>query len=126
VRKNYGVRREPVWPPGKIRVPKFRGLVWKLGPSQPEAVSTIIGAAALPLSRQRCNHFIAELTLTSKSSAASRRDAPISTASITRSRSSPEHAFAIAHPRKGESMCKDSLIHDPLGIPPIQIGWEPL
>jgi hypothetical protein len=45
---------------------------------------------ALPLSRQRCIHLIAELTLISKRSAASRRDAPISTASITRSRKSLE------------------------------------
>jgi hypothetical protein len=35
--------------------------------------------AALLLSRQRCSHFTAELTLTSKHSAASRRDAPVST-----------------------------------------------
>ena len=39
---------------------------------------------------QRCSHFTAELTLNSKRSAASRRDAPISTASITRSHKSPE------------------------------------
>jgi hypothetical protein len=31
-------------------------------------------------------------------SAASRRDAPVSTASITRSRRSPEYDFGIAHP----------------------------
>ena len=43
--------------------------------------------AALRLSVQRCSHLTAELALTSKRSAASRRDAPsISTASITRSR----------------------------------------
>jgi hypothetical protein len=83
-------------------------------------------AMALPVSCQRCTHFIAELALTSYSSAASRRDAPISTASITRSRSSLEQAFAIPHPRKEESMCKDSLTYVPLGIPPIQIGREPL
>jgi len=58
-------------------------------------------AVALPVSRQRCTHFIAELALTSYSSAASRRDAPISTASITRSRSSLEQAFAIPPPPKG-------------------------
>src|SRR6476661_7661854 len=45
---------------------------------------------ALLLSCQRCSHFTAELTLTSKRSAVSRRDAPPSTASITRSRRSPE------------------------------------
>ena len=44
--------------------------------------------AALFLSCQRCSHLTAELTLTSKRSAASRRDAPVSTASITRSRKS--------------------------------------
>src|SRR6266446_2330079 len=46
--------------------------------------------AALLLSHQRCSHFTAELALTSKRSAASRRDAPVSTASITRSRRSQE------------------------------------
>jgi SSS family solute:Na+ symporter len=47
--------------------------------------------AALRLSFHRCTHLTAELTLMSKRSAASRRDAPsISTASITRSRRSPE------------------------------------
>src|ERR1700704_3286144 len=46
--------------------------------------------AALIFARQRGSHFTAELTLTSKRSAASRRDAPVSTASITRSRRSPE------------------------------------
>jgi hypothetical protein len=74
----------------------------------------------------RSTHFIAELTLTPKCSAASRRDAPVSTASITRSRRSPEYDFGIAHPRIGESMHKDWLILNPLGIPPIQIRREPL
>jgi hypothetical protein len=46
--------------------------------------------AALLFSPQRCSHFTAEATLTSKRPAASRRDAPASTASITRSRRSPE------------------------------------
>ena len=42
-----------------------------------------------PLFRyQRCSHFTADATLTSKRSAASRRDAPVSTAVITRS---PSH-----------------------------------
>jgi hypothetical protein len=54
--------------------------------------------AALLLWCQRCTHFIAELTLTPKCSAVSRRDAPVSTASITRSRGSPEYDFGIAHP----------------------------
>src|ERR1700676_4960086 len=46
--------------------------------------------AALLFLRQRCSHFTADATLTSKRSAASRRDAPVSTASITRSRRSQE------------------------------------
>jgi azurin len=46
--------------------------------------------AAFLLSRQRCSHLTVELTLTWKRSAASCRDAPIATASITRSRKSPE------------------------------------
>jgi hypothetical protein len=44
-------------------------------------------ALALRVSR-RCNHLTAELALRPKLSAASRRDAPASTASITRSRKS--------------------------------------
>src|SRR5436189_5759473 len=48
-------------------------------------------ALVLPLSRQRCNHHLtAELALRLKLSAASRRDAPATTASITRSRKSSE------------------------------------
>jgi hypothetical protein len=57
-------------------------------------------AAGPPLSRHRCNHLTAELALTSKRSAASRRDAPISTALIARSRSS----LGIPNPAK-ENQC---------------------
>jgi hypothetical protein len=46
--------------------------------------------AEIPLWRQDCNHLTAKLALISKRSAASRREAPSSTASITRSRKSPE------------------------------------
>src|SRR6266571_1040097 len=52
-------------------------------------------AAMLPVARRRCIHLIAELGLTSNHSAASRRDAPDSTASTTRSRNSKEHGFGI-------------------------------
>ena len=52
-------------------------------------------ALVLPLSRQRCNHLTAELALRLKLSAASRRDAPATTASITRSRKSSEWGFGI-------------------------------
>ena len=73
--------------------------------------------AALRLSSQRCSHRTAELALTPICSAASRRDAPISTLSITRSRMSPEYDFGIASPRTRESMHADSLIRSSLGIP---------
>jgi len=45
-------------------------------------------AVMLPISCQRCSHLIAELGLTSNRSAASRRGAPVSTTSSTRSRKS--------------------------------------
>ena len=51
--------------------------------------------AMLPVARRRCIHLIAELALTSNHSAASRREAPDSTASTTRSRNSKEHGFGI-------------------------------
>jgi hypothetical protein len=63
-------------------------------------------ALALPLSRQRCNHFTAELGLRLKLSAASRRDAPASTASITRSRKSSEYGFGIVWPPKKTNQCR--------------------
>ena len=63
----------------------------------------------LPQSLIRDIHLIAELGLTSNQSAASRRDAPDSTASTTRSRNSKEHAFGIESPPESESMPPDSL-----------------
>jgi hypothetical protein len=45
-------------------------------------------AATLPVVHQRCIHLTAELALTSRLSAASRRDAPDSMASIRRTRRS--------------------------------------
>ena len=57
--------------------------------------------AMLPVACRRCIHLIAELGLTSNQSAASRRDAPDSTASTTRSRNS---ASASIRPPKPESM----------------------
>ena len=82
--------------------------------------------AALLLAPQRCNHLIAELVLMSKCSAASRRDAPLATASITRSRRSPEYDLGIAPPSNEESMRKASLILSLRGIPKIQFGRKPL
>jgi hypothetical protein len=58
----------------------------------------------------------AELTLTSKRSAASRRDAPVSTASIMRSRRSQEWAFGIASAPVKENQCTK--------IRPFIIFWE--
>ena len=52
-------------------------------------------ALAVPVSCQRRHHLTAELGLSRKFSAASRRDAPDSTASITRSRRSSEYGFGI-------------------------------
>src|SRR4029077_18150885 len=52
----------------------------------------------LPVAWRRCIHLIAELGLTSNPSAASRRDAPDSTAFTTRSRNSKEHGFGIDPP----------------------------
>src|SRR6516162_3444815 len=63
-----------------------------------------------PSSRQRFTHLIAELTLISNKSAASRRDDPASTVPITRSRRSPEYDCGIVRPPTGESMPTDSLI----------------
>src|SRR5215831_5415019 len=51
-------------------------------------------------SRQRCTHLMAELTLISNKSAASRRDAPASTVPITRSRRSPEYDCGIVGPHR--------------------------
>jgi len=72
-------------------------------------------AATLPVSCQSCSHFTAELALTSKQSAASRRDAPAITASSRRIRKSREQGFGIEglprinalrlpHPRKIENL----------------------
>ena len=77
-------------------------------------------ALTLPVSCQRRHHFTAELGLRRKFSAASRRDAPDSIASITRSRKSSEYGFGIDRAPKTESVPSDSLTHRHLGIPPIQ------
>jgi hypothetical protein len=74
-------------------------------------------AAILPVSSQRCSHFTAELALTSKQPAASRRDAPAITASSRRIRKSREQGFGIDLPPKIESMPRDSLIRARLRIP---------
>jgi hypothetical protein len=66
-------------------------------------------ALALPVSRQRCNHLTAELALRLKLSATSRRDAPATTASITRSLNHQNRASAsIWSPQK---LPQDSLTH---------------
>jgi hypothetical protein len=56
--------------------------------------------AMLPVACRRCTHLIAELGLTSNQSAASRRDAPDSTAFTTRSRNSKGHGFGIDPPSR--------------------------
>jgi hypothetical protein len=62
--------------------------------------------------------LIAELALTSKRSAASRRDAPDSTVSSTRSRKSKEQGFGIDLPHQINA----ARLHHPNspGNPPIQ------
>lgn len=74
-------------------------------------------AFALPVSRQRRHHLTAELGLSLNVSAASRRDAPDSTASITRSRRSSEYGFGIDRAPQSESVPSDSPTHRHLGIP---------
>jgi hypothetical protein len=61
--------------------------------------------------------LITVLGLTSKRSAASRRDAPDSTASIARSLKSSEYGLGIDRPPKIESLPLDSLTTRPLGMP---------
>src|ERR1700722_15885969 len=52
----------------------------------------------VPFSRKRCTHRIAELTLTSNCSAASRRDPPSCTKSMTRVLNSPGYGSCIGQP----------------------------
>src|SRR3974377_895862 len=52
-------------------------------------------ASTLPVSLQRRHHRITELTPTSNTSATSRRDAPLLTASTARSRKSVEYGFGM-------------------------------
>ncbi len=74
-------------------------------------------ASALPVSLQRRHHRITELTLSLNISAASRRDAPLSTASTARSRKSVEYGFGIDVAPQGESIFSDSPKRKHLGIP---------
>jgi hypothetical protein len=73
--------------------------------------------AALLVSCQRCTHLTTELTLTPKCSAASRRDAPASTASITRSRRSQEYDFGIDTPQRWNQCSKTRSSIAVWGIP---------
>jgi hypothetical protein len=71
--------------------------------------------AMLPVACRRCIHLIAELGLTSNQSAASRRDAPDSTASTTRSRNSKEHGFGIDPPSKTRINARQIQLSKPAG-----------
>lgn len=71
--------------------------------------------AMLPVACRRCIHLIAELGLTSNQSAASRRDAPDSTASTTRSRNSKEHGFGIDPPSKIRINARQIQLSKPAG-----------
>src|SRR5262249_2728464 len=79
-------------------------------------------AVQRPVSRKHWTQIIAVLALTSNSSAAARRDAPLSTSAIPRARMSSEYAFGIPQPPKTESMPIDSLILRPQRISLIQLG----
>src|SRR6516164_11313026 len=93
-------------------------------------------ASTLPVSLQRRHHRITELTPTSNSSATSRRDAPLSTASTARSRKSVEYGFGIdLAPRrinfssfawaKAVGNPPDSMLPgNALGVPPEQSGAQ--
>src|SRR3974377_793435 len=72
-------------------------------------------AATLPVACRRCIHLIAELGLTSNQSAASRRDAPDSTASTTRSRNSKEHGFGTDPPPKPQNNPRQIQLSKPAG-----------
>src|SRR3984893_3504601 len=63
--------------------------------SNGETLPPLCLGAALPVSLQLRHHRITELTPTLKISAASRRDAPLSTASIARSRKSVEYGLGM-------------------------------
>jgi hypothetical protein len=69
----------------------------------------------LPVACRRCIHLIAELGLTSNQSAASRRDAPDSTASTTRSLNSKEHGFGIDPPSKTRINARQIQLSKPAG-----------
>ena len=71
--------------------------------------------AALLLSCQRCTHFIAELTLTSKRSAVSRRDAPLQQLRLRVPVDHQNRTSASPTPRKEESMCAHLLTPNPFG-----------
>src|SRR5450756_2100673 len=69
--------------------------------SNGEILPPIGFAAILPVSCQRCIHLTAELGLTSNRSAASRRDAPVSTASSTVS-----YTHLRAHETRHDLVCR--------------------
>ena len=71
--------------------------------------------AMLPVACRRCIHLIAELGLTSNQSAASRRDAPDSTATTTRPRNSKEHGFGIDPPSKTRINARQIQLSKPAG-----------
>jgi hypothetical protein len=58
----------------------------------------------VPSSRKRCTHLIAELTLTSNCSAASRRDPPPCTKRMTRTLSSPGYGPCIGQPSANQCL----------------------
>ena len=79
-------------------------------------------AAQLPVARKHFTHLTAALGLTSNCSAASRREAPLSTRAMTRPRISAEYAFGIVRPPENR-INADRLTHPQIpGNPPILLG----
>src|SRR5262245_47963549 len=81
-------------------------------------------AAQRPVCRKHLTQITAVLALTANSSAASRREAPLSTSAITRSRISPE--IGLRHrPASQKRINADRLSHLwPHENPPDSIGAE--
>ena len=71
--------------------------------------------AQIPVSSKHFTHFTAALGLMSSNSAASRREAPLSTRAITRMRISAEYAFGMGSPQTNQWEA-ESPIYNALGI----------
>ena len=85
--------------------------------SNGETLPPLCLGAALPVSLQLRHHRITELTPTLKISAASRRDASLSTASTARSRKSVEYGLGMDLAPRANQFLQNSPRRKHLGIP---------